>query len=528
MATPEKGWYYVPPGGQPLGPFDEKSLQGFVVGGQIDVTTCVWREGCDSWLPIAHVDELKEVLEAALASTHVKKSASKRKKPLGPADADLDAFKAEIEALESTEKIGENAEADYVSGLQEGEAPASPDEKEFEDDDGTWYIWSSSLRKFVPRELTETVATAYEDMVFIGEEEVIPTVEAAKAAEAAQEAALEAALEGRGAKRQKGEGKQFKNKEDAGALERIDSPAPVANHSEPDNAHEADKDVEGKKGSGKGQAAPKQSAAWFDLKVNTSVYVTGLPEDVTQDEMVQVFSKYGVIKEDERAQPRIKIYKDKATGMPKGDALVTYLKEPSVNLAIQMLDQTPFRFGMGTNMSVSMAKFEMKGEAFQPKQSNAKKNKKAQLEKLEKRLAWGGFDDKQPADKVTVILKHMFTPDEFLENFMLAEELESDVRAECGKLGAVEKLRLFKSNPEGVISIKFKDAEAAQKCITLMNGRWFGGRQLVAQLYDGVTNYAHKVVESWEEQEARLEKFAAELEAQEAEEAKQETMNKAS
>jgi HIV Tat-specific factor 1 len=38
---------------------------------------------------------------------------------------------------------------------------------------------------------------------------------------------------------------------------------------------------------------------------------------------VQVFSKYGMIKEDEKAQPKIKIYTDKATGMPKGDALVS-------------------------------------------------------------------------------------------------------------------------------------------------------------------------------------------------------------
>lgn len=29
--------------------------------------------------------------------------------------------------------------------------------------------------------------------------------------------------------------------------------------------------------------------------------------------------------------------------MPKGDALVTYLKEPSVALAVQLLDGTPFR-----------------------------------------------------------------------------------------------------------------------------------------------------------------------------------------
>ena len=34
------------------------------------------------------------------------------------------------------------------------------------------------------------------------------------------------------------------------------------------------------------QAAEKE-AAWFDLKVNTSVYVQGLPDDVSEAEMVQ-------------------------------------------------------------------------------------------------------------------------------------------------------------------------------------------------------------------------------------------------
>ena len=34
------------------------------------------------------------------------------------------------------------------------------------------------------------------------------------------------------------------------------------------------------------QAAEKE-AAWFDLKVNTSVYGKGLPDDVTEAEMVQ-------------------------------------------------------------------------------------------------------------------------------------------------------------------------------------------------------------------------------------------------
>lgn len=47
--------------------------------------------------------------------------------------------------------------------------------------------------------------------------------------------------------------------------------------------------------------------------------------------------------------------------------------------------------------------------------------------------------------------------------------------------------------------------------------RWFGGRQLVAHMYDGYTNYAVKAVkESAEEQATRLEAFSRELEAKAA------------
>ena len=44
-------------------------------------------------------------------------------------------------------------------------------------------------------------------------------------------------------------------------------------------------------------------------QVNTSVYVTGLPLDVTMEEVVTTFTKYGVIKDDEHKQPRVKLYR---------------------------------------------------------------------------------------------------------------------------------------------------------------------------------------------------------------------------
>lgn len=49
-------------------------------------------------------------------------------------------------------------------------------------------------------------------------------------------------------------------------------------------------------------------------------------------------------------------------------------------------------------------------------------------------------------------------------------------------------------HPDGVASIAFKEPEEADACILSFNGRWFGGRQLTAQLWDGTTDYqVHKI-----------------------------------
>ncbi len=63
-------------------------------------------------------------------------------------------------------------------------------------------------------------------------------------------------------------------------------------------------------------------------------------------------------------------------------------------------------------------------------------NKFCVVPQEERELGWGGFDDVAPATKTTVVLRRMFHPDEFAEDFTLREQLEDDVTGEAAKLGA--------------------------------------------------------------------------------------------
>lgn len=111
--------------------------------------------------------------------------------------------------------------------------------------------------------------------------------------------------------------------------------------------------------------------------------MTSIPLDADADEINQAFSKCGVIAEEiDSGKPRIKMYEDDQ-GKFKGDALVVYFRPESVNLAIQMLDDSDFRFGeqgaMG-RMKVQAADFSYKSQQEAP----AKKNK-GDLKKVIKR-----------------------------------------------------------------------------------------------------------------------------------------------
>lgn len=257
---------------------------------------------------------------------------------------------------------------------------------------------------------------------------------------------------------------------------------------------------------------------------NTAVYVTGLPSDATVDEVHELFSrKGGVIAEEiDSGAPRIKMYND-AEGNFKGDALIVFFKPQSVEMAIMLLDDTDFRItasglregrikvqeadssykkvqydqdgapaqGKGeAGSGGSGSKNNGNGERRAPTRDRQKIIKKTQ--KMDAKLAdWS--DDDMPANAApvsskkdkTVVLQHMFTLKELEEDPAALLEIKEDVRDECSKLGAVTSVVLFDEEEDGIVTVKFKDAESALACIKLMHGRSFGGMTVEAALATG-------------------------------------------
>ncbi|KAL1205820.1 Splicing factor U2af large subunit A [Cardamine amara subsp. amara] len=503
-AATDVGWYILGENQQNLGPYTFSELCDHFRNGYLLETTLVWADGRSEWQPLSAIPELMSRISgsdvgypAVGASGLINGSntgTKKHKQDNAASTSTEDEFEKWQREIKEAEAEAERLKNGSVSGSfgtdlveDDHDRASSPPEgeDEFTDDDGTRYKWDKARRAWVPQDdppLGSVDPYGLEEMTFAEEDEVFPTINI-----------LDTSVDEGDASKDDVAGKKEEEVSDETAEINANGKRKLP---EPETEK---------------KEANKPPDSWFELKVNPHIYVTGLPNDVTIEEVAEVFSKCGIIKEDDSGKPRIKLYYDKATGKLKGDALITYMKEPSVDLAIQILDGAPLRPADKLIMSVSRAKFEQKGERFITKQTDNKKKKK--LKKVEQKLlGWGGTDDAKVSIPATVVLRYMFSPAEIRTDENLVAELEEDVKEESVKHGPFDSVKVCEQHPQGVVLIRFKDRRDAQKCIDAMHGRWYAKRQIHASLDDGLVN--HATVRDFDLEAERLDQFAAELEAE--------------
>ena len=231
-----------------------------------------------------------------------------------------------------------------------------------------------------------------------------------------------------------------------------------------------------------------QDKQWYEEIVSTTaIYIENIPDDATEEELQLYFKKCGLIMINDDETLKIKLYGN-------NDARIVFLKEASVEIAINIYDETPLRPN-GPLMKISRAKFlnyttDAKHHQKSKPTRKYKNSKLTNRQKLEKKLEWYELEKNSKHEK-TVVLKHIFRPLDLINNASLLIELKEDVTSEAEKVGKVKSVVLYDLHPDGVVVVKFADALAAKACIELMNNRVFDGLTVEASLYDGKEKFKH-------------------------------------
>ncbi|CAA9986401.1 RNA-binding protein, putative [Plasmodium knowlesi strain H] len=225
-----------------------------------------------------------------------------------------------------------------------------------------------------------------------------------------------------------------------------------------------------------------------DKKVkNSCIYITGLPSDITREEIHNVFKKAGIIKIDaETTEPKIKIYYDEKNQV-KGDALVTYVYTQSVDIAIKYFDN--FYLRQDCMIRVEKAQFNKKKEASKvSKEEMLIKKKKIKAAKYEQLRLQKWEDGYTGTKKKIVIFRNVFSYEDAVkhdEGDPFYDFIKDLIETEVKKYVPVHKVYPIPKHPNGIVCVKFKGVEEAEMIVSYFKDMELNDKKLEVYFYDG-------------------------------------------
>lgn len=195
----------------------------------------------------------------------------------------------------------------------------------------------------------------------------------------------------------------------------------------------------------------RDAGLWVKSKVNPNIYVSGLPLDISAADLYSIFHQAGQIKPDLQTNGhRIKVYGN-------GDALITFMHEESVKLAIERFNEYPVREGYV--ISVQQADFSIQPEdtplSLEELREKAELNRDQRLKRMElykkEKNSRSGWELGTSGLRPVVV----FGP------VVWDEYIEAEVGKFCAKFGIVRKIKYVGN----FFCAKFAKIDLAEACV---------------------------------------------------------------
>jgi len=221
---------------------------------------------------------------------------------------------------------------------------------------------------------------------------------------------------------------------------------------------------------------------------NKAIWISNLPLDTTKTELEEEFSRYGMIDKGANGEPRINLYKDDE-GKFNGTAMIVYFKKEAIVNAVKLADDYPLRLGETKhgNIRVEPASMDYKKEkdgdkvASKLTRSDRKASERNRQELNRKLNEWSDNEEEVAQTFVakknkwakTVIIKGMFDVDVMKNDPDNYGDVFDDTMEPAKAIGEVTKVTIWDLEPEGIVTVRFKEFEDAEKFVA-----WkFGGKR---------------------------------------------------